>query len=190
MTAGLGSIDQFMLGSGAASAAARRCSDSICISVPAAARRCSGSICISATRQLGGAAPPSASQAAQQLRLQLGAVELADGAALACGFTIRQAFAIASAALIIMLVLDISLTACITMWTVSVIRSILSDISGNYYSSSTGPNSVLKNLLRRHLFRLCRHSLELVTFHGKGGSNRTTVAAIVALPSLEGSVDT
>ncbi|VAI45992.1 unnamed protein product [Triticum turgidum subsp. durum] len=154
MTAGLGSIDQFKLGSGAA---------------PAAARRCSGSICISTTRQLGGATPPPASPAAQQLPLQLGGVESADGTTLAC---IRDPL---------------------------VIRSILSDIGGPNsillgkvitIASSTGPNSVLKNLLRWHLSRLCRHSLKLVTFHNKGGSNKTVVAAIVAQPSLEGGVDT
>ncbi|XBH84681.1 hypothetical protein VPH35_072796 [Triticum aestivum] len=144
MTADLGSIDQLMLGSGAA---------------PAAARRCSGSIF----------APPSASQAAQQLPLQLGVLESADGATLAC---IRDPL---------------------------VIRSILSDISGPNsvllekvitIASSTGPNSVLKNLLRWHLFRLCRHSLKRGPFHGKGGSNKTAVATIAAQPSLEGSVDT
>ncbi|XBI04151.1 hypothetical protein VPH35_132488 [Triticum aestivum] len=147
MTAGLGSINQFKLGSGAA---------------PAAARRCSGSISIS----LGGAAPPSASQAAQQLPLQLGAVEPE-----------------------MVPPLLVSTTHC------DVIRSILSDIGVLLeklitIASSTGPNSVLKNLLRWHLFRLCRHSLKPVTFHSKGGSNKTTMAAIVARPSLEGSVDT
>ncbi|XBI95322.1 hypothetical protein VPH35_031819 [Triticum aestivum] len=141
MPAGLGSIDQLMV--------CVMCSASICISAPAAARRCSGSICISAAWLLGGAAPPSASQAAQQLPL--------------------------------------------------VIRSILTDIGGPNsvllekvitIASSTCLNSVLKNLLRWHLFRLCRHSLKLGAFHDKGCSNKTTVDAIVAQPCLEGSVDT
>ncbi|XBI08916.1 hypothetical protein VPH35_136579 [Triticum aestivum] len=129
---GLGSIDQFkvcvILGSGAA---------------PAAAQRCSGSICILATRQL------------EELRLHL---HLRRPSSSRCSSEL----------------------------------SILSDIAGPNsvllekvitIASSTGPNSVLKNLLRWHLFRLCRHSLKLVTFHGKGGSNKT-------MPSLEGSVDT